>query len=134
LIGVMGENHVAVVDWRARQVVKNIPTGSGAHNLAPRGDGRHFFVSNRVENTISVIDAGRLEVVRTYKVPGGPDCMALSPGGRELWITSRWIMKVSVLDLETGKVVRQYPVGRSPHGIFYARSAPSAGANQAKSQ
>ena len=126
----MGEDHVAAIDWRKRTIVKRLSTGAGAHNLAPKGDGRYAFVSNRVANTISVIDQTSLEIVRKYNVPGGPDCMDLSPDGKSLWVTSRWIMKVSVLDLDSGKVVRQYPVGRSPHGIYVHK--PQAAAAPAK--
>ena len=38
---------------RAQKTVARIRTGKGAHNFRGLGDGRHVFVSNRVENTIS---------------------------------------------------------------------------------
>jgi YVTN family beta-propeller protein len=103
--------------------VKRIATGKGAHNFRPLGDGRHLFVSNRVDNTISVIDQTTLERLYDIPVPGGPDCMEVTADGKFLWVTQRWIKQVSVVDLAQRKVVDKIAVGRSPHGIFFANSA-----------
>lgn len=124
LIGILGQDYVQVVDWRARKTVKKIRTGAGAHNFIPVGDGRHVFLSNRASNKISKIDQQTLEVVDELPGPGGPDCMDVSADGKQLWMTSRWIRKVTVVDIATKKVVKQIPVGRSPHGIYlYAHAA-----------
>src|SRR5690606_11337198 len=64
LIGVMGEDFVQVIDWRERRTIGQVVTGRGAHNFRGLGDGRHLFVSNRVDNTVSLVDMQRLEVVR----------------------------------------------------------------------
>jgi YVTN family beta-propeller protein len=103
--------------------VKRISTGKGAHNFRPLGDGRHLFVTNRVENTVSLIDQVTLERKYDIRVPGGPDCMELTADGKHLWVTQRWIKQVAVVDLEKRRVVTSIPVGRSPHGIFLANSA-----------
>jgi len=54
LVGMTGDKHVEVIDWRAAKVVKSLPTGEGAHNFLALGDGRHVLVSNRVSNTVTV--------------------------------------------------------------------------------
>jgi YVTN family beta-propeller protein len=82
------------------------------------------FVSNRVQNSINIIDQVTLENVGMIPVPGGPDCMELSADGKTLWVTQRWIKKVAVIDVATRKVLKMIPVGRSPHGVFFANSAP----------
>lgn len=123
LVGVMGQDYVEVIDWRAQKSVKKIKTGKGAHNFRPLGDGRHVFVSNRVENTVSLIDQSTLEKVYDVVVPGGPDCMDVSADGKRLWVTQRWKKHVGVVDLERRVLVQSVPVGRSPHGVFLTHSA-----------
>jgi YVTN family beta-propeller protein len=124
LVGIMGSDYVEVIDWRARKTVKRIKAGDGTHNFRAFGDKRHVFVSNRVSNTINIIDTQTLENVGTIPVPGGPDCMELTADGKTLWATLRWIKKVAVIDVASRKVVKLIPVGRSPHGVFFANSAP----------
>lgn len=124
LVGIMGSDYVEVIDWRTAKTVKRIKTGNGAHNFRAVGDKRHVFVSNRVQNSINIIDQVTLENVGMIPVPGGPDCMELSADGKTLWVTQRWIKKVAVVDVATRKVIKMIPVGRSPHGVFFANSAP----------
>ncbi|NIA57249.1 beta-propeller fold lactonase family protein [Massilia sp. TW-1] len=124
LVGIMGSDYVEVIDWRARKTVKRIKTGDGAHNFRAAGDRRHVFVSNRTQNSITVIDQVTLENVGMIPVPGGPDCMELTNDGKTLWVTLRWIKKVAVIDVASRKVLKLIPVGRSPHGVFFANSAP----------
>ena len=124
LVGIMGSDYVEVIDWRTAKTVKRIKTGNGAHNFRAVGDKRHVFVSNRVQNSINIIDQVTLENVGMIPVPGGPDCMELSSDGKTLWVTQRWIKKVAVIDVASRKVIKMIPVGRSPHGVFFANSAP----------
>ena len=120
LVGLTGGDHVEVYDVTGLQpkLVKNIPTGQGAHAFRALGDGRHVFVGNCVANTINKIDYNTLESVAQFKAPGGPDCMEVSADGKLLMVSSRWIKKVSVIDIATGQLVRQVKVGKSPHGIW----------------
>lgn len=125
LVGIMGDGYVEVIDWRAQKTVKKVPTGTAAHNLQPRGDGRHFFVSNRtVKGSISLLDTQTMTVVAQYDVPGGPDDMEVRADGKELWATARFARRVQVIDLTTGKLKASIPVGSSPHGVFFLDHAP----------
>jgi len=124
LVGVMGEDYVEVIDWRARKSVKRIVTGKGAHNFRPLGDGRHVFVSNRVAGTISLVDQVDLAKKSDIAVPNGPDCMEVSADRKWLWVTQRWGKTVAVVDIDARRIVQTIAVGRSPHGIFFADSAP----------
>ena len=123
-IGIMGEDHVEVVDWRAQRSVARIRTGAGAHNFRGVGDGRHLLVSNRVAGTVSVIDLETRAVVSEIAAAGGPDCIELADDRRTLWVTTRWNKQVSVLDLPSGNLLAQIPVGRSPHGVYLHNRAP----------
>jgi YVTN family beta-propeller protein len=124
LVGIMGSDYVEVIDWRTQKTVKRIKAGAGTHNFRAQGDSRYTYVSNRVANSINIIDQKTLENVGQINVPGGPDCMEITADGKTMWVTLRWIKKVAVIDLATRKVVKYIPVGRSPHGVFFANSAP----------
>ena len=119
MVGIMGENYVDVIDWRAQKSVARVVTGRGAHNFLPMGDKRRVLVSNRVENTVSIVDMNTWTKTGDIKVPGGPDCMEVTADGKTLYVTSRWIKQVAVVDLARGAVVAQATVGRSPHGIYF---------------
>jgi YVTN family beta-propeller protein len=125
LVGMTGEDDVAVVDWRNRTVVKRIQTGRGAHNFRNLDDGKHIAVSNRVDSTISILDYTTLtKVADITGLRPGPDDMVLSADKRYLWVTFRFAKHVGVIDLTTRKLIDTIAVGRSPHGIFFANSAP----------
>lgn len=124
LVGIMGADHVAVLDPATQAVERTIAVGRGAHALFPSPDGKAIYVTSRVDSRITLLDPASLEVVRTLKVPGGPDCVSIDPQGR-LWVTLRWQGRIGVLDVETGKLETQR-VGRSPHGILYAAAPAEA--------
>ena len=56
LVALTGEDGIVVVDPKDGTVKGTPQTGKGAHNFWPKGDGRHYFLSNRVEGTVSLID------------------------------------------------------------------------------
>src|SRR5579864_8979042 len=130
LVGMTGEDDVAVVDWHSRQVVKRIQTGRGAHNFRNLDDGSHVAVTNRVDSTISILDYNTLTKVGdiTGLMPG-PDDMELSADRRYLWVTFRFAKHVGVIDMTTHKLVQTIAVGRSPHGLYFAERAPVVAPN-----
>ena len=93
---------------RARSIGR-LQTGKGAHNFWPKGDGRHWFLSNRIEGTVSLIDTQEMKVVATVRMPGGPDCMDITPDGKELWVTQRFLRRIAIVDLATMQGHRQHP-------------------------
>lgn len=124
LVASMGEGVVEVIEWRARKSVRKIATATAAHNLQPKGDGRHFYVSNRsIDGSISLLDTQTMSVVEKYDVPGGPDDMMVRADGKELWATARFARKVQVVDLVSKQLKLSIPVGSSPHGVFFLNHA-----------
>jgi DNA-binding beta-propeller fold protein YncE len=126
LVALTGEDGIVVVDPKDGSVSSRLQTGKGAHNFWPKGDGRHWFLSNRVEGTVSLVDTQDMKVAGTIKVPGGPDCMDITADGKELWVTQRFLRRVAVVDLDQLKVVASVPVGKSPHGVFMLKGTPAA--------
>jgi DNA-binding beta-propeller fold protein YncE len=122
LVALTGEDAVVTLDPKDGTVVARLQTGRGAHQFFPRGDGRHWFLSNRIEGTVSMIDTQDMRVAGTIRVPGGPDCMDITADGKEMWITQRFLRRVAVVDLAQMKVVASVPVGKSPHGVFILKA------------
>ncbi|MBV1797650.1 YncE family protein [Siccirubricoccus sp. G192] len=116
LVGIMGSDHVAVVNPADGRVERTVPVGRGAHTIVPAPDGRALYATSRVDSRISLLDPETLAVTARWEIPGGPDCIAFDRDGR-LWVTLRWVARVAVVDPATGEA-ETIPVGRSPHGIF----------------
>ena len=117
LVGIMGSDHVAVLNPETRQVERRIFIGRGAHAIFPSPDGTRLYVTSRVDSRITAVDARTLDPIRSYDVPGGPDCLSFDPQGR-IWTTLRWSRQLGMLDPATGELTTS-PIGRSPHGIHY---------------
>ncbi|MFZ6764686.1 MULTISPECIES: YncE family protein [Acetobacterales] len=125
LVGIMGSDHIAVIDPETRSVERTITIARGAHALFPAPNGGPIYVTSRVDSRITLLDPQTLAVTRSWKIPGGPDCISIDPQGR-LWVTLRWQGRIGIVDPETGRMETQR-VGRSPHGILYAGSGGTAG-------
>ena len=54
-----GQDRVQVIDVEAFEVIRSIPLGRGANEIAVDGDGARLYVANTGESTISVIDLSR---------------------------------------------------------------------------
>lgn len=127
LVALTGEDGFVTMDPTNGAVTGRLQTGKGAHNFWPKGDGRHYFLSNRVEGTVSLIDTqGEPKLVGSIRIPGGPDCMDITPDGKELWVTQRFLRRVAIVDIAQLKVVGSIPVGKSPHGVFMLKSGAPA--------
>ena len=125
VVALTGEDGVVTLDPKDGTVTGRLQTGKAAHNFWPKGDGRHWFLSNRVEGLVSVLDAQDMKIVGGVKIPGGPDCMAITPDGKELWVTQRFLRRVAIVDIEQMKVIGSIPVGKSPHGVFMLQGEAS---------
>lgn len=130
LVGIMGEDYVAVVDPANGRVTRRVHTDRGAHVMFNAPDGTLLYVSNRVAGSMTVLDARSLELVRSFALSGGPDDLDFAPDG-SMWISRRWAHSVAVVDPRTGHFTT-IATGRSPHGIWlntHDTLAPVAHAN-----
>lgn len=124
MVALTGEDSFVVVDPEKGGIVGRVRTGDGAHNFWPKGDGRHYFLSNRVASTVSLLDTQEMKVTGEISVPGGPDDMDITPDGKELWVTQRFLRRVAVVDIQQMKMVASINVGKSPHGLMILRAPP----------
>jgi DNA-binding beta-propeller fold protein YncE len=127
LVALTGEDGFVRLDAENGRTMSRLTTGKGAHQFWPKGDGRHFFLSNRIEGTVSLLDtkAQNVEIVGTARVPGGPDCMDITQDGKELWVTQRFLRRVAIVDVASMKMIGHVNVGKSPHGVFILRTGPA---------
>ncbi|WP_037080142.1 YncE family protein [Pseudonocardia spinosispora] len=113
------QNGLWVLDGAATKVIKEIPTGPGAHGLYLDREAKRLFVTNRHEGTVSVLDAYTGAPMTKWKIPGhaSPDMGGLSADGKQLWLSGRYNDAVYVLSTDDGHLIKQIPVGKGPHGL-----------------
>ena len=116
LVGVMGEDYVAVVSPTDGKVERKIQTAKGAHNIFFSPDRTRLYVTNRVAGEVVALETDSLKEIARWHVPSGPDDISFDHQGK-LWITERWGHKVAILDPTTNQM-EEIRVGRSPHGIY----------------
>jgi YVTN family beta-propeller protein len=113
------QNGVWVLDGAATRILRQIPTGRGAHGLYLSRDARRLFVTDRNEGAISVLDAHTGAMLAKWPIPGGgsPDMGNLTADGSQLWLSGRYNQVVYVLSAGDGRLIRRIPVGPEPHGL-----------------
>ncbi|WP_028930240.1 YncE family protein [Pseudonocardia asaccharolytica] len=113
------QNGLWVLDAAATKVLREIPTGHGAHGLYLSRDATRLFVTNRHEGSVSVLDAYTGAVLTKWRIPGGgsPDMGNVTADGSQLWLSGRYDATVYVLSTGDGHLIKKIPVGAGPHGL-----------------
>jgi DNA-binding beta-propeller fold protein YncE len=113
------QNGLWVLDGAATRVLREIPTGRGAHGLYLSRDSTRLFATNRHEGSVSVLDAYTGAPLAKWHIPGGgsPDMGNVTADGSRLWLSGRYDRTVYVLDTTDGRLVQRIPVGDGPHGL-----------------
>jgi YVTN family beta-propeller protein len=113
------QNGVWVLDGAATRVIREIPTGAGAHGLYLSRDATKLYVTNRHEGSVSVLDAYTGAPITKWQIPGGgsPDMGNVSADGSQLWLSGRHDRAVYVLSTADGRLIRKIAVGDGPHGL-----------------
>ncbi len=119
--GAAYQSGVLVLDPATLNVVADIPTGSGAHDIVIDDDNRHVFVSNYQQGTVSVLDVGALKKRGDIVTANGPGFMAWSTASQALYITHQEGGTISCIDIETMSVRHSIPAGA---GVSRIRFAP----------
>jgi YVTN family beta-propeller protein len=113
------QNGVWVLDGAATKVLREIPTGHGAHGLYLSRDATKLYVTNRHAGTVSVLDAYTGAITATWTIGDGasPDMGNVTADGSQLWLSGRYSRAVYVLSTVDGHLITQIPVGDGPHGL-----------------
>jgi len=110
-------NDVTVIDTTTNQVIKTIPVGSVAADVAATPDGKTVWVSNFGDGTVQPIDVATLTAGTPIKVGSQPERLAVSPDGSQLWVANQGDGTVSDIDLTTNTVTHTITVGAAPFGV-----------------
>ena len=110
------QNGLWVLDGAATKVVREIPTGMGAHGLYLSRDATKLYVTNRHEGSVSVLDAYTGAPLAKWTIPGGgsPDMGNVTADGTQLWLSGRYDRSVYVLSTADGHLIRKIDVGSGP--------------------
>jgi DNA-binding beta-propeller fold protein YncE len=113
------QNGLWVLDGAATKVVREIPTGAGAHGLYLSRDATKLYVTNRHGGSVSVLDAYTGAPLTKWAIPGGasPDMGNVTADGTQLWLSGRYDRDVYVLSTDDGHLIRTIDVGNGPHGL-----------------
>ena len=124
-------NDLQVRDARTLELVKRLPTGTGAYNVEPSPDGRLVFVTNKKDKSVSVFDTRTWKesarITTSKRVPHG---IAFSPDGRYAFVTCESVGTdpgaIDAIDLSSLTVVASMPLALQPTGVAVWRgSAPA---------
>ena len=119
------ESGVTVVSARDLEIVAQITTGYGPHDLAFSDDSRYAFVSNGRSGTVSVIDVRTLEKIKDVPTGNNPLSIAFSPLAQALYVSDRTDGAIVAVDADRHEVVATMTavpglgqIGFAPDGQF----------------
>jgi DNA-binding beta-propeller fold protein YncE len=120
--------HSVPVPTAKHRVVRTIPVGHEALDLAISPSGRRLYVANDHDSSISVVSTRRASVIGTYQGFAWASGVAVSPDGSRLYVSDQGPSgdgesdsTLSVVAAETGAVIAKLPgywprVQSSPDG------------------
>lgn len=118
---------VAVLDVRSLEVVAQLPSDPGPHEIAFSDDNRFAFVANRGGNTVSVIDIAGLRVASRLETGPEPASIAWSPLARAAYVTHAGDGSIVAVDGHAGRVAARVEPAtevRTQRGLGSIRFAP----------
>ncbi len=93
-----GEGGVTVIDAVTLEVVADIKTGKGHHEIAFTDDDRIALVTNRDSGTASVIDVGKREKIKDIAVGDVPISVVYSELSKAFYVADGASGRVTVID------------------------------------
>ena len=125
-----GASDVVEVDAAGWKLVRRIPAGDGAYNLAPTHDGTRLIVTNKRGQSVSVIDlkSGR-ELARIPTTRPVVHGVAIPPDDRYAFISIEGVGSapgtVDIIDLRALTKVASVEVGQMAGGIDFWKMEPA---------
>jgi YVTN family beta-propeller protein len=108
---------VTVIDTTTNAVIKTVPVGSVAADVAATPDGKTVWVTNFGDGTVQPIDVATLTTGSPVTVGSQPERLAVSPDGSQLWVANQGSGTVSDVSLTTDSVTHTITVGAAPFGV-----------------
>ena len=105
---------LAVIDTRAKRLLREIPVGRAPAGLAVSPDGRWVYVANNGGRSVAVVDAPAGRVAAEVTCGYEPWGLCLSPDGTRLYVANHISDDVSVIDTAARREIARVPVGRMP--------------------
>ena len=115
-----------VLDGDATKVLREIPTGMGAHGLYLSRDASQLYVTNRHDGSVSVLDAYTGAPLAKWMIPGGgsPDMGNVTADGTQLWLCGRYDRSVYVLSTADGHLAQDRCGKRASRALRLASAGP----------
>jgi DNA-binding beta-propeller fold protein YncE len=108
--------HSAPIPTARHRVVRTIPVGHEALDLAISPSGRRLYVANDHDSSISVVSTRRGRVITTYTGFAWANAVAVSPDGSRLYVSDQGPggdgepdSALSVVAAETGALISRIP-------------------------
>lgn len=123
-------HEIAVLDTRARRVLKRIAVGARPYVPVLHPGGRFLVVVNELSNYASVIDTRKDEAVGIIPLDYYCQGLVFSKDGRTAYVANRYLDQVLVVDIEdTGSGLRGKvrEIGGFDEQAFLGRNTLSAG-------
>jgi YVTN family beta-propeller protein len=115
-------NELQVRNARTLELIRRLPTGTGAYNVEPSPDGRLVLVTNKKDKSVSVFDTRTWKesarITTSKRIPHG---IAFSPDGRYAFVTCESVGTdpgaIDAIDLTSLTVVASMPLALQPTGV-----------------
>jgi YVTN family beta-propeller protein len=117
--GDRAEDGIAVIDLKAKKLVKKFPTGTDPEEFAVSADGKRLYISNEDAGTASVFNVAEGKVEAVVKVKDEPEGVAFTPDGRFVYVTCETKGEVVVIEAKTNKAVAEVAVGGRPRTVAF---------------
>jgi streptogramin lyase len=109
-----GTDELAIVDLRARRLVRYLNTGARPHDILFAPDGRVWVTD--WSGPVHVFDRrgrlhGRIELARESHH------LAFTPDGREAWVTDHGARRIFVVDTRRLERIASLPIRGAPHHV-----------------
>jgi len=106
------ESGVTVIDPQSREIVTQIVTGDGHHELAFSADSRYAYVTNSEDGRLSIIDTEALEVIEEVRTGPEPVAVAVSESNGAVYVADRRNGNILVLDGQSFEEIAELEADR----------------------
>ena len=124
---------VAAIDLPTQTVLWKLPVGSTPAGLWMTPGDKYLLVGMTGEDDVAVVDWHTRQLVKKIQTGRGAHNFRNLDDGKHVAVSNRVESTISIIDyttltktadITTRKLIDTIPVGRSPHGIYFANSAP----------